>query len=169
MTSHLYADIDFRTAVRLRAFQSVGLAFLFVPINTLIFATVPPQKNNAVSGIVNLARNMGGDVGIAFVTTLIARRSQLHQVRLTSHTTAYDAGFATTLGRLTAALERAGVASADAGHKAMAILYRQTLGQAATLAFLDAIRILGIATALMLPLLFLTRRPKAGGGAPSGH
>ena len=58
--------IDFETAVRApRAIQSVGLAFLFVPINTLVYVGVPPEKNNAVSGIVNLSRNMGGDIGIA--------------------------------------------------------------------------------------------------------
>jgi len=168
MTGHLYADIDFRTAVKLRAFQSVGLAFLFVPINTLIYASVPPQKNNAVSGIVNLARNMGGDIGIAFVTTLIARRAQLHQVRLTTHTTAYDASLTATLARITGALEHAGIASADAAKKALAIVYRQTQAQAVTLAYLDAIRILGIATALMIPLLLLTRQTKPG-AAPGGH
>ena len=72
--------MDFETAVELRCIQSVGLAFLFVPIKTLSYAGVPPQKINQVSGIVNLSRNMGGDIGIAFVTTLIARRSQTHQV-----------------------------------------------------------------------------------------
>jgi DHA2 family multidrug resistance protein len=72
MAKHLHADIDFRTAVKLRAFQSVGLAFLFVPINTLVFAGMPPQKSNAISGIVNLSRNMGGDIGIAVRGAAIA-------------------------------------------------------------------------------------------------
>ena len=49
------------------------------------YAGVPPEKNNQVSGIMNLSRNMGGDIGIAFVTTLIARRSQAHQALLQSH------------------------------------------------------------------------------------
>jgi len=168
MTGHLYAGIDFRTAVKLRAFQSVGLAFLFVPINTLIFSTVPPQKNNAASGIVNLSRNMGGDIGIAFVTTLIARRSQLHQVRLTAHTTSYDPGLSAALASVTRALEHAGLSSVDAARRALAIVYRQTLAQATTLAYLDALRVLSLATALMLPLLLLTRRPKAA-RAPGGH
>ena len=64
-----------------------GLAFLFVPIQTVSYAGVPPQKYNQVSGIMNLSRNMGGDIGIAFVTTLIARRSQTHQANLSAHTT----------------------------------------------------------------------------------
>lgn len=168
MTGHLYQGIDFRTAVQLRAFQSVGLAFLFVPINTLIYAGIPPQKNNAVSGIVNLARNMGGDIGIAFVTTFIARRSQMHQLRLTSHTSHYDPGFGAALAAVTRRLEHAGISAAAAAHKALAVVYEQMLGQAVTLAYLDAIRVLAIATALMVPLLFLTRQPKPG-AAPGGH
>jgi MFS transporter, DHA2 family, multidrug resistance protein len=168
MSQTLYAGIDFKTAVKLRAFQSVGLAFLFVPINTLIYAGLPPEKNNAVSGIVNLSRNLGGDIGIAFVTTLIARRSQFHQSRLTSHTTPYDPNFRTALDSLTRGLEAAGASSADAAHRAMAVMYRQLLGQGATLAYLDALKALGIATAAMIPLLFLTRRPKPS-GAPGGH
>jgi DHA2 family multidrug resistance protein len=168
MSSHLYPGIDFGTAVELRAFQSVGLAFLFVPINSLMFAGVPPQKNNAISGIANLSRNMGGDIGIAFVTTFVARRAQLHQARLTDHASVYDSAFAERVKALAHGIARAGMSSSEATHRALAILYRQLLSQAATLAYLDAIKVLGISTALMIPLLFLTRRP-ASTAAPAAH
>src|SRR5262249_13877422 len=72
-------DVDFRTAVIWRIFQAVGLAFLFVPINTLSFAGVPPRQNNQVSAIMNLMRNLGGSVGISAMTTLLARYGQRHQ------------------------------------------------------------------------------------------
>jgi DHA2 family multidrug resistance protein len=168
MSQNLYPGIDFRTAVELRAFQSVGLAFLFIPINTLVYAGIPPQKNNAVSGIVNLSRNMGGDIGIAFVTTYIAQRAQHHQTNLVAHTTAYDAPFQASVAALARVLERAGSTSYEAGRKALALVYRTTQAQSMTLAYIDAIRALGFATAAMLPLLLLARRPKPG-GAPAGH
>ncbi|HET7824177.1 MAG TPA: DHA2 family efflux MFS transporter permease subunit [Anaeromyxobacter sp.] len=60
MAHTLSPGIDFRTAVLLRAYQSIGLAFLFIPINTVAYVGVPPEKNNAVSGIINLSRNLGG-------------------------------------------------------------------------------------------------------------
>lgn len=167
MSMTLYQGIDFKHAMLLRIYQSVGMAFLFVPINTLVYAGVPLEKNNAVSGIVNLSRNMGGDVGIAFVTTLIARRSQMHQNRLAEHTTNYNPGFVAQLHGLTMALQKAGASSVDATKRATAIVYRQLLGQATTLAYIDALRLLGIGTALMVPLLFLTRKPK--GGPAMGH
>ncbi len=45
------------------------MAFLFVPINTAAYAYLPQEKNNAASGLMNLARNIGGSVGISLVTT----------------------------------------------------------------------------------------------------
>jgi MFS transporter, DHA2 family, multidrug resistance protein len=168
MASHLYQGMDFKTAVELRVFQSVGLAFLFVPINTLVYADIPPEKNNAVSGIVNLSRNMGGDIGIAMVTTLIARRSQVHQSTLSSHTTGFDQAFTARLRAIAAGLEHSGASSVDATKRATAIMYRQLLGQATTLAYLDVLKILGYAVALMIPLLLLTRKARPQ-GAPAAH
>jgi DHA2 family multidrug resistance protein len=169
MTTHLYQGIDFKTAVFLRVYQSVGIAFLFVPINTLVYAGVAPEKNNSVSGIVNLSRNMGGDVGIAFVTTFIARRSQKHQVDLSSHTSHYSAPFQAKLEALAAAIQHTGTSAADAMHKATAALYGQLLQQSATLAYIDVLEVLGFGTALMVPLLLLTQKPKPGGPAAMGH
>ncbi len=168
MTTHLYRGIDFRHAVLLRVYQSVGLAFLFVPINTLVYGGVPPEKNNAVSGIVNLSRNMGGDIGIAFVTTYIARQAQVHQSNLAAHTTHYDAAFEAGLRGIAASLQRSGASAADASHRALAVMYRQLAQNAATLAYLDVLRVMAVGTALMVPLLLLTEKPKPG-AAPGGH
>jgi DHA2 family multidrug resistance protein len=168
MTSHLYVGVDFKTVMLLRVYQSAGLAFLFVPINTLVYSGVPLEKNNAVSGIVNLSRNMGGDVGIAFVTTLIARRAQKHQMDLAAHTTHYNAAFEAKLEGLMASIQHTGTSAADAMHKAMAALYGQLVQQATTLAYIDAIDVLAIAVAVMVPLLLFTKKP-SGGPAPAGH
>jgi len=51
-------QIDFRTAAMARVLQAAGMAFLFVPINTAAYAYLPREKNNAASGLMNLARNM---------------------------------------------------------------------------------------------------------------
>jgi DHA2 family multidrug resistance protein len=161
-------QMDFPTAVELRAMQSVGLAFLFVPINTISYDGVPPQKFNQVSGIMNLSRNMGGDVGIALVTTLIARRAQMHQANLASHTTAYAAPYQAKLSGIASALEHAGSSSVEALKQATGAMYRQLLQQSIQLAYLDALWILAATTAIMIPLIWLAHRPQAR-GAPAGH
>jgi DHA2 family multidrug resistance protein len=158
MTRNLYVGIDFRTAVLLRVYQVVGFAFLFVPINTLVYYGVPPEKNNAVAGILNLGRNMGGSLGIAFVTTIIARRSQSHQVMLAEHTNA--PAFRAQVAAIARSLEHSGTGSVDAASRALAIAYRQLQLQATQLAFLDALHLLTFGAILMLPLLFFVRAPK---------
>jgi MFS transporter, DHA2 family, multidrug resistance protein len=160
--------MDFGTAVELRAIQSVGMAFLFVPIQTISYAGVPLEKNNQVSGIMNLSRNMGGDIGIAFVTTLVARRAQFHQAILSTHATAYDAPYQAKLAGMARAIELAGASSVSAANRATAAMYRQLVQQATQLAYLDAFWILAIATAMMVPLVWFARRPPAR-GAPAGH
>ncbi|TMA27112.1 MAG: DHA2 family efflux MFS transporter permease subunit [Deltaproteobacteria bacterium] len=165
MVVTLYPGIDFKTAVWLRIYQSIGMAFLFVPINTLMYSRVPPSKNNQVSGIVNLARNMGGDIGIAFVATCIARRSQFHQAVLASH---LDAGSQTLAARVAAlgrSLEHAGVASAQATKMAYASIYHRLIEQAQTLAYQDVLFIMAIFAAAMVPAVLLTRKVKAHGAA----
>jgi DHA2 family multidrug resistance protein len=169
MTGHLYEGMDFQTAIKLRVLQSIGLPFLFIPINTLVYAGVAPQKFNTVSGIVNLSRNMGGDIGIAFVTTLVARRVQFHQNTLVGRTNPYNPGFMAKVSGIARSLERTGASSLDASHRALSVVYRQLQQQAMTLAYLDAVRMLAIFTALMVPLLFLTRKPRAAGAPAGGH
>jgi DHA2 family multidrug resistance protein len=168
MTSHLYPGMDFKTAVSLRAFQSVGIAFLFVPINTLVYADVPNEKNNAVSGIVNLSRNMGGDVGIALVTTLIARRAQQHQTYLASSPSSTGRYFQAQLLGITNAMLHKGASSAEASKRALATMYGQLVRQATTLAYIDVLRAFGIMAAFMIPLLLLAKAPKPGKAA-MGH
>src|ERR1700747_2829617 len=90
-------QIDFRTLATARVIQAVGMAFLFVPINTAAYAFLPRDKNNAASGLMNLARNIGGSVGISIVTTLLDRRSQQHLTDFASHLSAGSAALQNTL------------------------------------------------------------------------
>ncbi len=74
-------------------FQASGFAFLFIPITTLAYTSVPPDKNNNASALLNLSRNLGGSIGIAVLTTLLARRAQQHQNVLIEHITPYDPAY----------------------------------------------------------------------------
>ncbi len=148
MAHTLYPGIDFRTAVLLRVYQASGLAFLFVPINTIVYQGIPPEKNNAVSGIINLARNMGGDIGIAFVTTLIARRSQFHQARLVAGLDPGNPACRASLSALASAMQRVRRAPRRTRPGAPTAPWRRQLAQQAqTLAYLDVLFLLACFTA----------------------
>ncbi len=148
-------QMDFRYAVVARCFQAAGLAFLFVPINTAAYAFVPPTKNNAASGLINLARNVGGSLGISIVTTLLDRRAQFHQARLVEHATALNPAF-------NQALNSAGRVVGSTGTESYALILHRLQQQATTLSYIDCFWLLGVVFGLLIPLVFLMRKVKPG-------
>ena len=157
-------DIDFRTAALARVFQAVGMAFLFVPINTAAYAFLPREKNNAASGLMNLARNIGGSVGISLVTTMLDRRSQLHLTNLASNLSQSNPALQNLLRGAAAAMRAHGASSAGANQQAYALMQGAIARQAAMLAYIDCFWFLGVAILLMVPMVFLMKKAKPGGG-----
>jgi DHA2 family multidrug resistance protein len=162
--SHFNLDIDFRTAVIARIVQSIGLAFMFIPINVTAFAFVPKEKTNFATGLVNLARNMGGSSGIALSTTLLFRRTQFHQQNLVSHMTPLDPAYQSALQGLTQAFTQKGSDSAQALNQAQGTLYGMLQRQANMQAFVDVFWLLGIIFLAVVPLVFLMKKvgPRKG-------
>ncbi|PYV89551.1 MAG: EmrB/QacA family drug resistance transporter [Acidobacteria bacterium] len=155
-------DVDFKTIIFARMIQSAGLAFLFVPINTAAYAFLPREKNNAASGLMNLARNIGGSVGISLVTTMLARRGQFHQAQLSTHLSAANPNFQKSLAGITSMLEGHGFSPTDSARKAYAMLQGSVLRQANMLAYVDCFWLLGVAILAMIPLVFLMKKTKPG-------
>ena len=155
--------VDFRTVMFARMIQTAGMAFLFVPINTAAYAFLPREKNNAASGLMNLARNIGGSVGISIVTTMLDRRQQYHLNRMSSHLSAGSPQVQSMIQGTTRALEARGFSATDAMHKAYALLQANLFRQATMLAYIDNFWLLGVAILVMVPLVFLMKRPKTGG------
>ena len=123
-TQRLDLDISFRSASVLRLVQVFGLGFLFVPINLVSYVGMPPEKSNSVAGLVNFMRNIGSSVGTSMVTTLIARRAQVHQVYLAAHVAAGKPAFQRSAGGLAAHVATSSVGPADASKQAYALLYQ---------------------------------------------
>ncbi len=156
-------QIDFRTAVFARVFQAAGMAFLFVPINTAAYAFLPRDKNNAASGLMNLARNIGGSVGISVVTTMLDRRAQFHLTNLSSHLSASNPALQARLKGLGLLLQSHG--GGPPGSSApWALIQRAVFRQAAMLSYIDCFWFLGVAILLMVPMVFLMRKSRPGGG-----
>jgi DHA2 family multidrug resistance protein len=155
--------IDFRTAALARVLQAVGLAFLFVPINTAAYSYLPRNKNNAASGLMNLARNIGGSVGISFVTTMLDRRTQKHLTDLMSHLTSANAQFQATVRAIAQSLMTHGTSPADAQQQAYGVLQGMVQRQATMLAYIDNFYLLGFVILAMVPMVFLMKKTRSGG------
>jgi DHA2 family multidrug resistance protein len=156
-------QMSFGHAMMLRVYQSVGLAFLFVPINTLAYVGMPAEANNQVSAIINLMRNIGGSVGISLLSAAVTERAQIHQDTLVMHTTMYDSSLRDTLSGLGDSLAHRGFSTADAAQQATARIYQMVQAQARTVAYLDVFWILMVLCAAMVPLVFLMKRSRPGG------
>jgi DHA2 family multidrug resistance protein len=169
-TQRLSLQISFEAASILRLVQVFGLGFLFVPINISSYVGIPPEKNNAVAGIINFTRNIGSSVGTSLVTTLVARRAQVHQTYLVAHTTAGHPAFLAAHNALATRLAIAGLDASVAGRQALARLYQEVILQATTLAYIDVFWILAAGAAIMFLLSFGLRpnQPGAGGAAAVG-
>jgi DHA2 family multidrug resistance protein len=157
-------DVDFRTAMVARVYQSAGMAFLFVPINVMAFYFVPKEKINNATGIINLARNIGGSVGIAGVVTMLARRAQFHQAVLVSHMTPLDSAYQAMLSGAKQMLVAQGSDPVQAAHQAQGLAYGLLMRHASMLAFLDDFWLMAVATLGMIPFMFLMKkvRPHKG-------
>jgi len=162
--------ISFRSASLLRLIQSFGLGFLFVPITLAGYIGMPSDKANSVAGLINFMRNIGSSVGTSMVTTLLARRSQVHQLVLSQHTTPFDPSLQNQVKALSRQLVQSGASVADAPKLAYGLLYRAVGGQAQTLAYIDTFMVLAVGASIMFLLSFLVRKndPKAGGGVAVG-
>jgi DHA2 family multidrug resistance protein len=162
-------DIDFHTAMMARIYQSAGMAFLFVPINVMAFYFIPKEKFNNATGIINLARNIGGSFGIANVVTLLARRQQFHQGILVSHMTPFDSAYQAIMNGSARVLFVAGSNSTDAQAQAHGMAYGILQRHAAMLAFGDVFWIMGLMFLTLIPLMLLMKKSRSRGGPPMAH
>ncbi len=162
-------EISYGIAARARVYQSLGMAFLFVPINTMAFYFIPKEKTNSATGIINLARNIGGSVGISAVTTMLARGSQTHQQILAANVNPLNPAYRQMMAGTTGALMAGGASHAQAVAEAHGILYGMVQRQASMLAFVDNFRLLGIGAAVIIPLMFLMKKISPQKGAVVAH
>jgi DHA2 family multidrug resistance protein len=163
--SNFDLDLDFWTAVRAWTISRLGMAFLFIPINVMAFYYIPKEKMNNATGLINLARNIGGSVGIANVTTLLVRRAQIHQAVLVAHLTPFDGPYRAAVQGAGQTLVEQGSSPALAHLQAQGLVYGNLLRQANMLAYVDAFWLLGITFLAMIPFMFLMKSARPRGAA----
>ncbi len=174
----LSLDSSFSYIMWVRVYQASGLAFLFIPINTISYTGVARSENNDVAGLTNLARNIGGSVGTAFVATTLSRGLQKHQAHLVRNLGVGNAGFQTQVNALKHSFSGAGTGatrgfsqgSGSGGiYQAQAFIYEQLHRQAAMLAYLDIVSFLAVFCACMIPLVVLVGKIKPPADGPAVH
>jgi MFS transporter, DHA2 family, multidrug resistance protein len=168
-----FANLNLATSYRVeswaRVYQGFALAFLFIPVSQIAYSYLPSDKNNKASSIMNLFRNLGGDFGISFVTTMLARREQFHQHVLVSHLSAADAPVQGMISSLGSYLANQGVSTADGVKQAYGVMANVMSQQAAMLSFLDCFWMLGFVAIIGLPLALMVKRFAAAKAPVGAH
>jgi DHA2 family multidrug resistance protein len=151
-----------------RVVQGFGIGFTFVPLSTVALGAVPPRELGHASGLFNFTRTIAGSIGIAAMSTLLARGGQTHQVRLAAHMSPYDPDVWERVQTLTAMFVSRGADPVTAEQQAWARLYAAVGREALSLSFIDNFwRLAWIFVAVIPFVLFLGRRrqPEAPGEA----
>jgi DHA2 family multidrug resistance protein len=151
--------VGFSYFVWMRITQTVGLPFLFIPITSASYADVPPDKTNQASALINVARYLGGSIGISMATTLLARREQFHQLRLTEHLYQSSLPYQEALRRGAADLVAKGTAVADARHQAIGLIEQMVHAQASLLSYIDVFFAFAVVAFCMVFVALLLLRP----------
>jgi MFS transporter, DHA2 family, multidrug resistance protein len=163
--AQLNTHITFWDASLARMWQAIGLPFLFVPITNVAYVGLKPDDNNQASALMNVARNLGGTIGISLVQTLLAQRMQFHQARYVETLNPLNPNYGSAIRTISRGLSARGVAPADADHVAIAELYHRLLQQAQMLSFVEAFHLMMIVVFCALPLVLVLRQPTRGTSA----
>ena len=166
--SHLDTQMSFASAAFARMLQSVGLPFLFVPITTIAYVGLKPNESNQASALMNVARNLGGTIGISSVQTLLAQRSQFHQAHMAEQLNPLNPNYVAGVARIAQVLTARGQPQAQASQEAVGVLYRAVGQQSQMLSYVDIFHILMIVVFAAIPLLLLMRGKPAGEQAAGG-
>jgi len=152
--------------------QGGAMACMFIPLSAAAMSHVPRERMGNATSIFNLMRNIGGSVGIAVMTTLLARRQQFHQNRLVEHLLPGQPRTYELLHQFTGFFILKGSDPATASRQALGALYGMVRQQAAMLSFVEAFKVMGLVFLVMIPMVILLKDPKknhAPSRAPKPH
>ena len=167
----LMPDASFNYFAWIRVLQMIALPFLFVPINTVAYSGLEPELTNQASALINVARNLGGSIGVSVANAALTERAQLHQSRLVENVFPASPVYQNTLRNVTRYFAAHGTSLADAQHQAIDWIGQTVLNQATLLSYIDVFWIYAVLAVGMIPLALLLRHVDLGarGKAPATH
>ncbi len=163
--TRIYAGTGFTFFVFSRVYIGIGLPMIFLSITSASYDGIRPEQTDQASALINVARNMGGSLGVSLAQTVLAQREQFHQSRLVEQIYPSNPHYQAMLQQMTEFFAQRGLP--DAARRATAAIGQTVLTQASFLAYIDVFKVLALLAASAIPLALLLRRVKPG-GAPAG-
>ena len=163
--SRLSLDAGFWDFFWPQLIMGLSLGLIFVPLTTISMAPIRKENMGNATSLFNLVRNLGGSIGISAVSTMQTRFQQRNINQLGSHVTPYNASARNMMNSMQGMFQSTGSDTVTAAHQARAAMFGMIERQASMLAYNSIFLILAGLFVLMLPFIFLMRRPQAKGGA----
>ena len=149
--------------------QGFGLSALFVPLTTISMDPIPRERMGNATSLFNLMRNLGGSIGIATTGSLLARKQQEYFNVFGSHVDPYSPAAQNAIESARQGYLASGADPTTAMQRAYAAVAGMVQQQAAMVSFVHLFRMLGIIFLLLVPLVFLMRRPRTGRPVAGAH
>ena len=143
-----------------------SIGFLFIPANLIGTKPLRRDQIGSATGTMNLLRNVGGSVGISWVSTMLVRRSQVQQTMLGEHLTAGNLTMMQSLAGMRGYFSSQCASFGNGMAQALGAIYRMQQQQAYLLAFRDVFQALVLISLAAIVLVFVLRETKNGRG---GH
>jgi DHA2 family multidrug resistance protein len=153
--SRFTMDVSRFTIVWTGFVQGLGLGFVFVPMSTIAFGTLPVEHRTEAAGMYSLMRNLGSSIGVSIVVSLLARNTQINHAQLATHISPYNPLLQNRLAD--------GVALTDPA--LLARLNEEVTRQAALISYLNDFYLMMFITLAVIPLLLLLRPPPRAAAA----
>ena len=167
--TNLYGGLDFAFFAWSRVYIGIGLPLIFISITNASYQGIPSNKTDQASALINVARNIGGSIGVSLSQTVLAQRQQFHQSRLVEHVVPSDVQYQETLRQVTRYFVQAGSAISEAEGQATAWIGQQVATQSALLAYMDVFAVLGLVSACAVPLALILKGGNQSGGTQAAH
>ena len=144
-------------------FMGLSLGFLFVPLTTVTMGSIPRETMGNATSLFNLVRNLGGSIGISSVETMQFRATQNHISVLGAHVNALTPAARDMMNQMQGGYMAAGSDPVTANHQAYSSMWGMVVRQAAMMSYNDTFRVLGFLFLILIPLVFILKKPKGGG------
>ena len=169
LLSRMSLDVGYWNFFLALVIQGGALGLLFIPLTTITNDPIPRERMGNATSIFNLMRNIGGSIGIATSTTLLARHAQVHTNVLGGHVDPYGLASRAQLQAMAGAFVQQGSDPVTAARQAAAAVFGRVQQQAAMMSYNDVYLLMAAMFASMLLLIPLMRKPRHFGSKPGSH
>jgi DHA2 family multidrug resistance protein len=145
-------DLAFSNMVWPSIIQGLGMALVFTPVSTIVFANLHPRYIAAAAGMFSFGRSIGLSIGVAILSTVLIQETQIHWNQLGLHLNTFNPALQTWL-----AAQHLSLTAPQTSQQLAGLLGKH----ASMLAYLNVYYLSAICFIMLAPLILLIPKGRA--------